>query len=137
MKYKDYEKFGFVRFFIVTFMIFFIGLVVFTATCTSIKEYSLTSGVATSSRQVMIIVNSKEASWFYRNTYVMIDGEKKKFSIDRVNQNILNSNKKNYHQMFLNIDISKRYRVNDTVMISFYPKSVSLWSVFLKIWKGD
>ena len=34
----------------------------------------------------------------------MIDGEKKKFSIDRVNQNILNSNKKNYHQMFLNID---------------------------------
>ena len=63
--------------------------------------------------------------------------KKKKFSIDRVNQNILNNNKKDYHQMFLNIDISKRYRVNDTVMISFYPKSVSLWSVFLKIWKGD
>ena len=137
MKYKDYEKFGLVRLFIVILLVFFVFLLIFSVAWTSIKDCSLLSGVTTSSRQVMIIVSAKQASWFYRNTYVMIDGEKKKFSIDRVNKNILNNNQKNYHQMFLKIDLPKRYRVNDTVMISFHPKSVSLWSIFFKTWKGD
>ena len=121
MKYKDYEKFGLARLFIVILLVFFVFLLIFSVAWTSIKDCSLLSGVTTSSRQVMIIVSAKQASWFYRNTYVMIDGEKKKFSIDRVNKNILNNNQKNYHQMFLKLDLPKRYRVNDTVMISFHP----------------
>lgn len=136
MKYKDYEKFYLVRFFILLLMVLFFGIFIFSITWASIKEYSLLSGVATSSKQVMVVVDSKEISWFYRNVYVMIDGEKKKFSIDRVNKNILKKKEKNYHQVFLNIDISEKYQVNDTVMISFYPKTVSLWSIFVKTWKG-
>ena len=135
MKYKDYEKFGLVRFFLVLFIIFFLGLLVFLVTGTSVKEYSLASGVVTSSSQVMV-VDSKVLSWLYRNRFVMIDGKKKEFSIDRVNKNILKQKKKNYHQVFLKINFSKEYQMNDAIEIAFSPKAISFWTIFLKAWEG-
>lgn len=136
MKYKDYEKFGLVRFFLVLFIIFFLGLLVFLVTGTSVKEYSLASGVVTSSSQVMLVVDSKVLSWLYRNRFVMIDGKKKEFSIDRVNKNILKQKKKNYHQVFLKINFSKEYQMNDAIEIAFSPKAISFWTIFLKAWEG-
>ena len=136
MKYKDYEKFGLVRFFLVLFIIFFLGLLVFLVTGTSIKKYSLASGVVTSSNQVMIVVDSKVLSWLYRNRFVMIDGKKKEFSIDRVNKNILKQKQKNYHQVFLKINFSKEYQMNDAIEIAFAPKAISFWTIFLKAWEG-
>lgn len=136
MKYKDYEKFGLVRFFLVLFIIFFLGLLVFLVTGTSVKKYSLASGVVTSSSQVMIVVDSKVLSWLYRNRFVMIEGNKKEFSIDRVNKNILKQKQKNYHQVFLKINLSKEYQMNDAIEISFSPKTISFWTIFLKAWEG-
>ena len=136
MKYKDYEKFGLVRFFLVLFIIFFLGLLVFFVTGTSVKKYSLASGVVTSSSQVMIVVDSKVLSWLYRNRFVMIEGNKKEFSIDRVNKNILKQKKKNYHQVFLKINLSKEYQMNDAIEIAFSPKTISFWTIFLKAWEG-
>ncbi len=136
MKYKDYEKFGLVRFFLVLFIIFFLGLLVFLVTGTSVKKYSLASGVVTSSSQVMIVVDSKVLSWLYRNRFVMIEGNKKEFSIDRVNKNILKQKQKNYHQVFLKINLSKEYQMNDAIEISFSPKDISFWTIFLKAWEG-
>lgn len=136
MKYKDYEKFGLVRFFLVLFLIFFLGILVFLVTGTSVRRYSLASGVVASSNQIMLVVDSKVLSWLYRNRFVMIDGKKKEFSIDRVNKNILKQKKKNYHQVFLKINLSKEYQMNDAVEISFSPQAISFWTIFLKAWEG-
>ena len=136
MKYKDYEKFGLVRFFLVLFLIFFLGILVFLVTGTSVKKYSLVSGVVASSNQIMLVVDSKVLSWLYRNRFVMIDGKKKEFSIDRVNKDILKQKKKNYHQVFLKISLSKEYQMNDAVEISFSPQAISFWTIFLKAWEG-
>lgn len=136
MKYKDYEKFGLVRFFLVLFLIFFLGILVFLVTGTSVKKYSLASGVVASSNQIMLVVDSKVLSWLYRNRFVMIDGKKKEFSIDRVNKDILKQKKKNYHQVFLKINLSKEYQMNDAVEISFSPQAISFWTIFLKAWEG-
>lgn len=136
MKYKDYEKFGLVRFFLVLFLIFFLGILVFLVTGTSVKKYSLVSGVVASSNQIMLVVDSKVLSWLYRNRFVMIDGKKKEFSIDRVNKDILKQKKKNYHQVFLKINLSKEYQMNDAVEISFSPQAISFWTIFLKAWEG-
>lgn len=136
MKYKDYEKFGLVRFFIGLFIIFFLSLLVFLVNGASVKKYSLASGVITSSTQVMMVVDSKVLSWFYRNRFVMIDGKKKAFSIERVNKKILKQKKKNYHQVFLKIKLSKKYQMNDAIEISFSPKDISFWTIFLKAWEG-
>lgn len=136
MKYKDYEKFGLVRFFLVLFLIFFLGILVFLVTGNSVKKYSLASGVVASSNQIMLVVDSKVLSWLYRNRFVMIDGKKKEFSIDRVNKNILKQKKKNYHQVFLKINLSKEYQMNDAVEISFSPQAISFWTIFLKAWEG-
>ncbi len=136
MKYKDYEKFGLVHFFLVLFLIFFLGILVFLVTGTSVKKYSLASGVVASSNQIMLVVDSKVLSWLYRNRFVMIDGKKKEFSIDRVNKNILKQKKKNYHQVFLKINLSKEYQMNDAVEISFSPQAISFWTIFLKAWEG-
>ena len=38
--------------------------------------------------------------------------------------------------LFLKINFSKEYQMNDAIEIAFAPKAISFWTIFLKAWEG-
>lgn len=136
MKYKSYELFGSVHFFTVIMFFFLFLLIFISIRIQVIRNYSSISSVVSSKNQVMVILTDDELSWLYRNSYLYVDGKKKKYSIDRVQKNVIKRNNLVYHQVFLSLPISNHYEENDSVSLYIYQDSLSFWSLFFRVWKG-
>ena len=108
MSYKAYEKFGSVHvlLFIICLIVIFSVISLFTVS--KIRKYSSITGVVTLDNQAMFILSSSDLSWLYHNNNVFFDGYKTKFSIDRVNSDIVKIDGKKYHQVFLNLNLKKK-----------------------------
>ncbi len=136
MKYKDYENFLSVHFILVVYLVLIAVIMSSLFRLRYVKVYQPLSGVVMSSNQVMVVVTSKELSWLYHNKQFLIDGARQKYSIERVDKNVLRRAKKNYHQVILNLSVSNNYQANDVVTLGVYQESKSFWSLFFSIWKG-
>lgn len=136
MKYKSYELFGSVHFFTVIMFFFLFLLIFISIRIQVIRNYSSISSVVSSKNQVMVILTDDELSWLYRNSYLYVDGKKKKYSIERVQKNVIKRNNLVYHQVFLSLPISNHYEENDSVSLYIYQDSLSFWSLFFRVWKG-
>ena len=137
MSYKAYEKFGSVHvlLFIICLIVIFSVISLFTVS--KIRKYSSITGVVTLDNQAMFILSSSDLSWLYHNNNVFFDGYKTKFSIDRVNSDIVKIDGKTYHQVFLNLNLKKKYKENETIVLALYQRSDSFITTFFTIWKGE
>lgn len=137
MSYKAYEKFGSVHvlLFIICLIVIFSVISLFTVS--KIRKYSSITGVVTLDNQAMFILSSSDLSWLYHNNNVFFDGYKTKFSIDRVNSDIVKIDGKKYHQVFLNLNLKKKYKENETIVLALYQRSDSFITTFFTIWKGE
>ena len=93
------------------------------------------SGVYVGKNQVMILVSSRELSWFYRNNWILIDGRRVSFTIDRLNKDMIKREGVEYHQLFLGVEIDS-YTENDSVSVFIFQKKISFRFMFFDIWKG-
>ena len=106
MNYKPYENFFATQLFSIFFIIIFVFALYFFFRFSSFSYYQMISGVVFSKNRVVVLLTSKELSWFYRNKNVLIDGEKKSFVIDTVYRDYMKQKKKTYHQVVLRISLS-------------------------------
>lgn len=136
MKSKKYENFSMLPFLLIFAIIFFIFLLIFSFRVSFIKIYHSIPGVVVGPNQVMVLLSSKDLSWLYHNRFVFISGKKRKFSIERVEKNLIKRDKKVYHQVFLEVSIPKKYLENDSITLVIYQKDCSFSSIFFDIWKG-
>ena len=103
MKYRDYEKLGSIYFLFGLFLVLFIVCIIISFRVSIIKKYQMLSGVYVGKNQVMILVSSRELSWFYRNNWILIDGRRVSFTIDRLNKDMIKREGVEYHQLFLGL----------------------------------
>ena len=135
MNYKPYENFFATQLFSIFFIIIFVFALYFFFRFSSFSYYQMISGVVFSKNRVIVLLTSKELSWFYRNKNVLIDGEKKFFVIDTVYRDYTKQKKKTYHQVVLQIPLSD-YAENDSILLGIQPQKKSFSFLFFNIWKG-
>lgn len=135
MNYKPYENFFATQLFSIFFIIIFVFALYFFFRFSSFSYYQMISGVVFSKNRVVVLLTSKELSWFYRNKNVLIDGEKKSFVIDTVYRDYMKQKKKTYHQVVLQISLSD-YVENDSILLGIQPQKKSFSFLFFNIWKG-
>lgn len=135
MNYKPYENFFAIQLFSIFFIIIFVFALYFFFRFSSFSYYQMISGVVFSKNRVVVLLTSKELSWFYRNKNVLIDGEKKSFVIDTVYRDYMKQKKKTYHQVVLQIPLSD-YAENDSILLGIQPQKKSFSFLFFNIWKG-
>lgn len=135
MNYKPYENFFATQLFSIFFIIIFVFALYFFFRFSSFSYYQMISGVVFSKNRVVVLLTSKELSWFYRNKNVLIDGEKKSFVIDTVYRDYMKQKKKTYHQVVLQIPLSD-YAENDSILLGIQPQKKSFSFLFFNIWKG-
>ena len=111
-----YEDFSFITLNILLFFIlcFFIIYFIFMSKICIFESYNI---IYINNNLYEIIVSDRELNNFYKNSSLYIENKKYKYSIDKVNKNIMNNNNVNYSEMFLNID-KTNYKSNDIVKIS-------------------
>ena len=135
MNYKPYENFFATQLFSIFFIIIFVFALYFFFRFSSFSYYQMISGVVFSKNRVVVLLTSKELSWFYRNKNVLIDGEKKSFVIDTVYRDYMKQKKKTYHQVVLRISLSD-YVENDSILLGMQLQKKSFSFLFFNIWKG-
>jgi hypothetical protein len=135
VNYKPYENFFATQLFSIFFIIIFVFALYFFFRFSSFSYYQMISGVVFSKNRVVVLLTSKELSWFYRNKNVLIDGEKKSFVIDTVYRDYMKQKKKTYHQVVLQIPLSD-YAENDSILLGIQPQKKSFSFLFFNIWKG-
>ncbi len=135
MNYKPYENFFATQLFSIFFIIIFVFALYFFFRFSSFSYYQMISGVVFSKNRVVVLLTSKELSWFYRNKNVLIDGEKKSFVIDTVYRDYMKQKKKTYHQVVLRISLSD-YVENDSILLGIQSQKKSFSFLFFNIWKG-
>ena len=135
MNSKVYESFFSICILFILFFLVFVFTFIYSSSTSNIRKYQMVSGIVSAKNQVMIFVTAKQLNWFYRNEVVLIDGEKNNFLIDRkLNNSTLKKDKKMY-QVFLSVS-TKKYVVNDSILIGILQEKTSFFSIFLDTWKG-
>ena len=134
MKY-NYHSFGIIYFFVIVFLFFFIIVFSISIRVKSISNYVLVSGVMIEQDEVLVLVNSKELAWLYRNFWVLVDGDKVNFVLLDVNKKIIRKKNIWYHQVVLKLRINQ-YHLDDTVILGICQKKSSFSSLFFDIWRG-
>lgn len=135
MNSKVYESFFSICILFVLFILVFIFSFIYSSSASNIRKYQMVSGLVSAKNQVMIFVTSEQLNWLYRNRVVLIDGDKSEFLIDRKLKPIIMKKNKKMYQVFLSVS-TKKYVVNDSILIGILQEKSSFFSIFLDTWKG-
>lgn len=125
-RYEKFEKD------IICFFIFLILIILFALFLINEKIvlYKLFNGVVYDKNTLVLVLNNNDISIFEKNRILYINSKKEKFKIKTINQNILKRNNKSYNQVFIKVNFSNKYKVNDIVEISIMDKSVNSYNIF-------
>lgn len=135
MNSKIYESFFSIWILFVLFFLVFVFTSIYSSSTSNIRKYQMVSGIVSAKNQVMIFVTAKQLNWLYRNEVILIDGEKNKFLIDRKLNNVTLKKDKKMYQVFLSVS-TKKYVINDSILIGILQEKTSFFSIFLDTWKG-
>ena len=125
-RYEKFEKD------IICFFIFLILIILFALFLINEKIvlYKLFNGVVYDKNTLVLVLNNNDISIFEKNRILYINSKKEKFKIKKINHDILKRNNKSYNQVFIKVNFSNKYKVNDIVEISIMDKSVNSYNIF-------
>ena len=133
---KSYESFGKVLVGFSCFLIcVFITIIIFSNK--KVVLYEVFNGVIFNKNIVVLVLDNDEIKLFNKNKNLYIKNKKKKFEIIKIDKDILEREGKKYNQVYIKVNISNMYKVNDVVNISIMNKNVSSLKIFNIIWEGD
>lgn len=133
---KSYENFSKVFFSFIAFIVsIFLAIIILINK--KIVLYEMFNGVLFNEDIIVLVLNNEELKLFNKNKVLYVKGEKKKFEIIKIDKDILEREGKKYNQVYIKINISNLYKVNDVVNISIMKKCVSSLKIFNIIWEGD
>lgn len=133
---KKYDNFGKVMFGFGFFIIsFFVAFIIFINQ--KIILYEVFNGVVFNEDIVVLVLNDDEIKLFNKNRKLYIKNKKMKFEIIKIDKDVLEREGKKYNQVYIKVNISNMYKVNDVVNISIMNKNVSSLKIFNIIWEGD
>lgn len=136
MKYKNYEKRFIYYVLVIIYSISFSLFIIFLFTYKHTTYINFT-GVITG-QNITLIIPDSEKKYFYQNNYLYCDNKKRKFTIKKINQNIMKRDKEKYHELFITFNYSKnKFKENDPIIISLAKQKERNINLFKYIWKED
>jgi len=100
-----------------------------------ISVYKIFSGVVYKDNVLEVIVSEDDLKLFYKNKVIYIEDKSYKLDILKVNKNILMREGMKYSSVFINIEFTDMYKLNDVIMLSIRDKGVRLIEIFKIIWE--
>lgn len=131
---KKYEKNELILFFSIMFFILIIIVFIFLW-YKKISVYKIFSGVVYKDNVLEVIVSEDDLKLFYKNKVIYIEDKSYKLDILKVNKNILKREEMKYSSVFINIEFTDMYKLNDVIMLSIRDKGVRLIEIFKIIWE--
>lgn len=131
---KKYEKNELILFFSIMFFILIIIVFIFLW-YKKISVYKIFSGVVYKDNVLEVIVSEDDLKLFYKNKVIYIEDKSYKLDILKVNKNILKREGMKYSSVFINIEFTDMYKLNDVIMLSIRDKGVRLIEIFKIIWE--
>ena len=131
---KKYEKNELILFFSIMFFILIIIVFIFLW-YKKISVYKIFSGVVYKDNVLEVIVSEDDLKLFFKNNVIYIEDKSYKLDILKVNKNILKREEMKYSSVFINIEFTDMYKLNDVIMLSIRDKGVRLIEIFKIIWE--
>ena len=68
---------------------------------------------------------------------VVIDSNKISFEVERIDKDILKREGDIYSSVYIKVNISNMYKINDGIEVSIMNKKINIFNMFKIIWEGD
>lgn len=136
MKLRNYEK---------KTMVITMCLIIFLCELTLLfvlykeKEYKYEdiNGIVMKDNIVVLILSKEEKQLIYKNRFLYVDDKKIDFKIIEDKNVIIKNNNKKYYEVLIGFKFNKKYKVNDSILISIKEEKYRLIEIFKIIWDGD
>lgn len=132
-KYENYDSVIFCFF----ILILVVGVFLLFLCNEKIVLFKKFSGVVYSDNCLVFILNDYQLKLFQKNKTMFVENKPIKFKIKKIEQNILEKGGEKYNQVFLEVDFSDLYKVNDVLDVSIMEKRVRSFYIFRIIWGSD
>ncbi len=93
------------------------------------KNYSGTY----SNKYIGVFVSKKELEFFYRNSFIFIDGEKYKYEIISIDNDVLK--RKGVFYSYILIDINVLFEEGEVIVFSILDRKIVNYKMFNIIWR--
>ena len=93
------------------------------------KNYSGTY----SNKYIGVFVSSSDLNYFYRNSFIFIDGKKVKYEIVSIDKDLLKRKGIFYSYILLDVDIL--FEEGEVVLFSVLDKKIINYKIFRSIWR--
>lgn len=135
MKLKNYEKkelllLAIIGLFIVE-IIFIASLMI--KTCNIYDTYQ---GIVQKKNIIIVFIDDNQLKDFYKNHYIYVNNQKKKFKLRKVTRDVLTRKKVKYHEILIEFNFEKKLKENDVVDFSLQKEKIKLIEIFKVIWEG-
>ena len=131
---RKYEKNSLVIFFSILFFLLVFIILLFLW-YKKISVYKIFSGIVYKDNVLEIVVLEEDLQLFYKNKVIYIDDKKVKLDILKVDKNILKRKGNYYSSIFINVEFSNMYKLNDVINFSLREKNIRLIRIFKIIWE--
>ncbi len=132
---KSYEQVGEIYFAIVClFIIEILGIIKIYHQ--KQFNYHLLRGIVIKKDYLVLMIDQKERDNLYHNNSLYLKGFKKKYKIIEDHGKLLKKNKKNYYEVIIKTNFSKKYKPNDMIELSLAEKKQREIELFKIIWGG-
>ena len=131
---KVYEKNNCVIFFSVVLFIIICIFIMFLL-MSKVIIYKNISGVVASDNVLTFLVNDEDLKLFHSNKTIYLFGKKCRFDILKIDKDLLKRDGDMYHQVYLKVKFSKKYKVKDVLEISIVEKRLKCINIFKIIWE--
>ena len=86
-----------------------------------------------SNKYIGVFVSSSELNYFYRNSFIFIDGKKVKHEIVSIDKDVLKRKGIFYSYILLDVDIL--FEEGEVVLFSILDKKIINYKIFRSIWR--
>ena len=115
--------------FIITLIFIFSLNILFRRNIYLYKSFSGTY----SNKYIGVFVSSSELNYFYRNSFIFIDGKKVKYEIVSIDKDVLK--RKGFFYSYILLDVDILFEEGEVVLFSVLDKKIINYKIFKSIWR--
>ena len=115
--------------FIITLIFIFSLNILFRRNIYLYKSFSGTY----SNKYIGVFVSSSDLNYFYRNSFIFIDGKKVKYEIISIDKDVLKRKGIFYSYVLLDVDIL--FEEGEVILFSIFDKKIINYKIFRSIWR--
>ena len=133
---KNYEKKELLMIMIIIFILIELSIVA-TFFTKNYRQFETITAIVITDGYVKTYINSSTLDKLNKSNYFYLDDKKYNYKIINIEKNVLKQNKVSYHEVLIKFKFPKKYKDNDSLVISIYSQKEKIYKIFKKCWESD